>query len=94
MKNFGKIVGINLAGVVVYSSLIRLCFIGAQSNERVNGIMFFSAIAVVIHVIVCTFVMIGSFASKDNAAGLNWLGAAATVLLLGFSVCLGNAALG
>ena len=94
MKNFGKIVGINLAAILVYSALIRLYYSSTESQDRVTGIMMFSAIAVCIHVGVCLLIMIGSFLSRDNAGGLNWLGAAGTVLLIGFSVCLGNGALG
>ncbi len=96
MKGFGKIVGINLAILLAYSILIRLMVSigGGGSNDRSMGIMLFSAFAVGVHLVVCLIFMIVAFSSADFARGRNWLATSATVLLVGFSVCLGNTALG
>jgi hypothetical protein len=94
MKNFGKIVGINLIGLLVYSLVIRIVAVHDSSHDRSLDILLGSAVAVGIHVIVCLLVSVGTFASRDNVNGRNWLGTAGVVLLVGFSVCLGNAGLG
>jgi predicted transporter len=94
MKKFGKIVGINLIGLIVYSLVIRIAARYESSQGRSDEILLDSAIAVGIHVIICLLVSLGTFASRDNENGRNWLGTAGVVLVVGFSVCLGNAALG
>jgi hypothetical protein len=95
MKSFGKIAGINLAIVLAYSALARLLVSGTQgSNDRSMGLVLFSAFAVGAHVIVCVGAMIGFFASGNGEKGRSWLATAGLVLLIGFSVCLGNASLG
>jgi hypothetical protein len=94
MKKFGKIVGVNLIGLLVYSLVIRIAAMHESSGDRSNDILFGSAVAVGIHVIICLLISLGTFASRDNANGRNWLGTAGVVLLIGFSVCLGNSALG
>jgi hypothetical protein len=96
MKSFGKVAGINLAVVLAYSALIRLAAgsgSGGGSNDRGLGIMVFSAFAVGAHLLVCLGVMIGFFVSGNREKGRVWLGTAGAVLLIGFSVCLGNGAL-
>ncbi len=94
MKNFGKIVGINLVGLLVYSLVIRIAAMQDSRGDRSNDILLGSAVAVGIHVIICFLVSLGFFLSRNNVNGRNWLATAGTVLLIGFSVCLGNAALG
>jgi hypothetical protein len=94
MKKFGKIVGINLACVLVYSILIRLLSSGESDHDRGLGIVIFSAFAVGAHVVVCGGASIGFFSSGNREAGRNWLATMGIVLLVGFSVCLGNVSLG
>jgi hypothetical protein len=94
MKNFGKIVGINLIGLLVYSLVIRLAATHESSQGRSDDILLGSAVAVGIHVIICFLISVGLFLSRDNVNGRNWLATTGIVLLIGFSVCLGNAALG
>jgi hypothetical protein len=94
MKHFGRIVGINLIGLLVYSLVIRITAMHENSHARSNDILLASAVAVGVHVIVCLIISLGTFASRDNANGRNWLATAGIVLLVGFSVCLGNTALG
>jgi hypothetical protein len=93
MKKFGKVVGINLAGVLFYSALIRLVNWG-EGGGGLTGILLLSAIAVGLHTLVCLVISLGSFASRDNEIGRVWLGTTVIVLVVGFSVCLGNASLG
>lgn len=94
MKSFGKVAGINLAVVLAYSAVIRLLSTGGSGNDRSMGIVIYSAFAVGFHVAVCLLVMIIMFSSGKRESGRVWLGTAGAVLLIGFSVCLGNGALG
>ena len=96
MKEFGKIVGINMAVLVAYSLLIRIIAYSdrGNSNDRVTSILLYSVFAVGVHVAACLLVMIISFATGKNDNGRAWLATTGAVLLVGFSVCLGNAALG
>jgi hypothetical protein len=93
MKKFGKVVGMNLAGVLVYSAIFRLVDWG-EGGGGLTGILLLSAIAVGLHTLVCLIISLGAFASRDNETGRIWLGTTAIVLVVGFSVCLGNASLG
>jgi hypothetical protein len=91
MKLFAKIAGINLIILLVYSLLIRLANSGGSYNNRSMSIAVLSAFAVAAHVGVCLIAMIVAFASNKHPAGRAWLGTAGAVLVIGFSVCLGNA---
>jgi hypothetical protein len=94
MKKFGKVVGRNLITLVTYSLVIRLiCVISIGKDPRTQ-ILFLSAIAVSVHVISCLITSLAAFGSRDNETGRVWLGTTGVVLLVGFSVCLGNASLG
>jgi uncharacterized membrane protein YwzB len=93
MKNLGKIAGINLIGVLVYSSVIRIVFWSDSSQDRSMDILISSAVAVGIHVIICFLVSVIGFVTSNNETGRNWLATTGIMLLVGFSVCLGNAAL-
>lgn len=94
MNSFGKIVGFNLAALVAYSLIIRALSVRSGShNDQSMDIAIASAIAVALHVIACLIVMIGAFASDRGDTGRTWLATAAVVLVVGFSVCLGNASL-
>ncbi len=92
MKNFGKVIGINLAVVLVYSALIRLLTLGSSQGSM--GVVLLSALAVGLHTLICLVISLGSFLSRDKETGAAWLGTTAIVLVVGFSVCLGNASLG
>ena len=93
MNSFKKIAGINLAVLLIYSLLIRLANHGSGRNEDYLGIMIVSAVAVGLHVLVCFIVMLWNYSSNDREAGRAWLASTGLVLLVGFSVCLGNATL-
>ena len=88
MKSIGKIVGYNLLAILVYSLLIRIVVKGESM-----GILVFSAFAVGLHVIASLFVAVAHFSDSNRAYGRAWLLSALVVLLVGFSTCLGNAAL-
>jgi hypothetical protein len=93
MKKFGKVVGMNLAVVLFYSALIRIVDWG-EGGGGLTGVLLLSAIAVGLHTLVCLIISLGCFGSRDNEGGRVWLGTTAIVLVVGFSVCLGNASLG
>jgi hypothetical protein len=94
MKNFGKVAGINLGILLLYSLVIRLITMRGSSDQRPLGIMIFSAVVVGLHVLVCLLTSLSAFGSRNNEIGRVWLGTTGVVLLVGFSVCLGNASLG
>jgi hypothetical protein len=94
MKSFGKVAGINLAVILAYSALVRLAAGSSGSaNDRGLSIMVFSAFAVGAHLLVCLGVMVGFFVSGKREKGRVWLATAGVVLVVGFSVCLGNGSL-
>ena len=93
MKPLGKIAGINLAVLLVYSLLIRVLASGGGNQGRAIGILMFSAIAVGIHVIICLAFASAKSGGNDKALSRAWLATSGIVLLIGFSACLGNASL-
>ncbi|HET6256615.1 MAG TPA: hypothetical protein VFE32_21250 [Puia sp.] len=94
MKEFMKIAGFNLLVLLGYSLAIRFLFMfSAKANDRSTGIALLSAFAVGVHVLEALVTMAGKFGTGDKAVARAWLGAAGVVLVVGFSVCLGNASL-
>ena len=92
MNPIGRIAGINLAVLLIYSILIRAASSG-QNPGKSMGILMLSAIAVAFHVLVCLFVTAIMHGNKAKGLARAWLLSAGIVLLVGFSVCLGNASL-
>jgi len=93
MKSLKRIAGINLLVILVYSVLIRIMSMGGGHNEEGLAVMILSAFAVGIHVITCLIASGVSYSDKKKEVGKAWLLSAGIVLLVGFSTCLGNAAL-
>jgi hypothetical protein len=94
MKNFGIVAGSNLGILLLYSLVIRIIFMSDNSRDRPMDILYTSAFAVGIHVIVCFLISVIAYVSGKSEWGKAWLATTGVVLLIGFSVCLGNAALG
>lgn len=94
MTSFKKIVGINLLLLLGYSLIIRAGTSGTYSkNDASLGILMFSAVAVGLHVVTSLIIALMYFSSRNRESGRAWLATSGLVLLVGFSVCLGNAAL-
>jgi hypothetical protein len=93
MKYLNKIAGYNLLAILVYSILIRAVSGGGSHNDQNLGILLFSAIAVGIHVLACLLMAAFTYSGEDKQLGKAWLLSAGIVLVVGFSACLGNAAL-
>ena len=91
MKSLKKIAGINLLILLIYSVVIR--FAVGRSGDGSLGIMIFSAIAVGLHVVFCLLIAVAMYVEKSRGLGKAWLLSSGLVLLIGFSVCLGNTAL-
>lgn len=91
MKSIRKIAGINLVIIIIYSCLIRV--ISSRGDNMSMSIVVFSAMAVGFHVIFCLIVTGVAYAGRDSELGRAWLLSAGIVLLVGYSVCLGNAKL-
>jgi hypothetical protein len=92
MNSLKKIAGINLVVILVYSALIRLAN-GTTADKASLGIMIMSAFAVGIHVLICLVVAGVGYLNNTKDMGRAWLLSAGIVLVIGFSVCLGNASL-
>ena len=90
MKPLNKIAGINLLIMLLYSVVIRVISGGKGGGSM--GILILSAFAVGIHVFICLIVAATNI-EKKSGLGKAWLLSSGLVLLIGFSTCLGNAAL-
>ena len=91
MKPLNKIAGINLLIMLLYSVVIRVISGGKGGGSM--GILILSAFAVGIHVFICLIVAAKMNIEKKSGLGKAWLLSSGLVLLIGFSTCLGNAAL-
>ena len=91
MNLLKKIAGFNLLAILVYSIIIRLLNYGPKHNDASLGILILSAFAVGLHVLICALISFFEFSSKRREKGRAWILSAGIVLLVGFSVCLGNA---
>ena len=92
MKTFKEIAGLNLAILLAYSIVIGVAGRGSGRKDDLS-IMIFSAMAVGLHVLVGIVITSASYAWDKPEEGRAWLASTGIVLLVGFSVCLGNAAL-
>lgn len=91
MNSLKTIAGINLVIILVYSALIRLA--SGTGNGAGMSIVILSAYAVGIHVMTCFLIAAAGYLDKKKEMGRAWLLSAGIVLVIGFSVCLGNASL-
>jgi hypothetical protein len=89
MNTIKSVVGYNLLMILIYSIVIH--FASGGSNM---GIIIYSAFVVAAHVVISAVISLGFFASSNKEMGRAWLLSTGIVLLVGFSVCLGNTALG
>jgi len=92
MKSLGRIALVNILVILAYSAIIRL--MAGRGSEAGIGIAMLSAFAVGIHVVLCMIVAAVYYSGNKNNLGKAWILGAGIVLLVGFSTCLGNAALG
>lgn len=88
MKTLKSVGGINIIALLLYSISIRL----VHPRDLLSA-MGFTAYAVGIHVLICVLLGLVFLVQKDNEFGRAWLQSAGLVLLIGFSVCLGNLAI-
>lgn len=91
MKSLKTVAGINLVLILVYSALIRLA--NGTADKASLGIMIMSAFAIGIHVLICLVVAGVGYLNNTKEMGRAWLLSAGIVLVIGFSVCMGNASL-
>ena len=91
MKPLNKIAGVNLLIILIYSVVIRIAV--GRGGQGSMGILIFSAVAVGIHVFFCLIATGIMYIEKKKELGRAWLLSSGLVLLIGFSVCLGNTAL-
>jgi len=89
MNVFKKIAGRNLIALLVYSVWIRF-----TSRGSTDDIIVMSAVFVGLHVMVALGMTAVEFSNRRKENGRAWAWSAGIILLVGFSTCLGNAALG
>ena len=90
MSEIKKTVGCNLLILFIYSIAIHLNFAGYEYEKDIL-ILGFSAIAVGFQVIINTLISLKNFSSGNKVYGKAFLLSSGIVLLIGFSLCLGNA---
>jgi hypothetical protein len=90
MSDLKKIVGINLLILVIYSLLIHFT---SSGGEEELVILVLSAFAVGGHVAITVIVALVYFFSRNAPMGKAFLLSALVVLVVGFSACLGSAAM-
>ena len=92
MKNFGKIIGINLIILLVYSVLAY--FIngtsGGSSGYDALGYGFILMVFLVPHVLVNLIIAIVKFVRKEKELGSSYLLSMFIVAIVGFSSCAGG----
>ncbi len=84
-----KIVGINLGILVGYTLFINLGVSLVTSSEYVEAAIFLMGL-IGLHVITNLLISIGMFTRKDKASGGYFLLSGLTVLVIGFSLCVGS----
>jgi mannose/fructose/N-acetylgalactosamine-specific phosphotransferase system component IID len=91
MKQFKRIAGINLLVLLGYSLFIRLINSPGQHGLQ---IVIESAFVVGLHVLVALIFTAVEYSNRRTEHGRAWAWSAGIILLVGFSTCLGNGALG
>jgi hypothetical protein len=91
MKNFGKIVGVNLLILLIYSVMCKV-FGDIPRPEKYNPLFVYiapgvvwMAVIIVFHAVICLFV--GAY-SKDVKQFKSFLLTALLILLIGFGTCV------
>jgi hypothetical protein len=90
MKLSYKVVGINLAILLLYSIIIRLNNI--EDKGRL-GILLGSCVIISIHVFMLILIGLVLQGMDKKELGRSFLLSSAFVLVIGFGVCLGNASI-
>ncbi|MBX2876735.1 MAG: hypothetical protein KTR30_31755 [Saprospiraceae bacterium] len=90
MKGTGRIIGINLIILAVYSIGSLAISTQDQSQYESMGYGFIMLILLAIHVAILLIVGIVFFVKKDKEKGKAFLISLCVVLLIGFSACLGG----
>lgn len=91
MKSLKKIAAGNLVAILIYSIAIRAA--SGTARDATMTTLVFCALAVTAHVAICLYITIIKYVDKDKESGRAWLLSSGIVLLVGFSACLGSAAL-
>ncbi len=83
MKNFGKLALPHLIGLLAYSIFLKII------DKSMGGeMMFFLALLIVAHVILCGLLAIMKFTKSETENGAFYLLIAFLVLLIGFGTCV------
>lgn len=90
MPEIKKVVGYNLLLLFMYSIAIHLNFTGYEYDRDIL-ILGFSAFAVGIQVIINILISLINFSSGNKVYGKAFLLSSGFVLLIGYSLCIGNA---
>lgn len=90
MSKFWKIFIVNVVILLVYSLIVHATQSG---SERGLGVLILSAFLIGLQVLINFIVALVCFSDGDKASGKLYLLNTGLMLLIGFSTCLGNAAI-
>lgn len=90
MQGTGKIVGINLIIMAVYTVICFGIFIADSDQYAGMGYGIFMMGLIGLHVVALLILAIVFFVRKENTKGKAYLISLVVVLLIGFSACLGG----
>ena len=87
MTNLGKVAGINILLVIIYTMLTNLISSGSEKGMQVAVMLM---IVIILHVGALLLVSLYFFVRRTNVVGRNFLLSSLIVLVIGFSACLGS----
>jgi len=93
MESFGKVIGINLGLLLLYSLAIRVVSQAKGSYDSQTSILIFSMIAIIIHVVASFVTAIVLYIAGKTKLANSVLLSTAITLIVGFGVCWGNASI-
>ena len=90
MNNSGKLIGINLLILLIYSALFLGGFWTDKGQYAGMGFGIFMMMAIAIHALVLLIIGIVLLVRKQRERGLAFIISMFVVLLVGFSACFGG----
>ena len=93
MKSFGKVLGINLGLLLLYSIVIRVLSQSGSSRDGQLGILVMSCAVIVLHVAALLITGIAMYIAAKTQLANSIMLCAVITLVVGFGVCWGNASI-
>jgi len=96
MKNFGKIIRINLLIMLAYSLIaLAITWSAVKSGEPYAGLTYalLMMYVIILHSLVVLIIMIIKFVKGEKELGMSYLLSLFVIGIVGFSSCMGGSAL-